>query len=110
MQIKEPKNSDKYYWTKHVFEKMKQYQISEQTVKRVIRSPERVEQGIAPGTTAVMQSRGKKKKTEIWTMYVVDEKKNQTKVITAWRYPGISPVRDKIPIPQDIIDELSDLI
>lgn len=118
MEIKEPKNNDKYFWTKHVFEKMKQYQLSEQTVKRVIRSPERVEKGIAPGTTAAMQSRGKKKKTEIWIMYQEDkETRNQgikeskrLKIITAWRYPGVSPIRDEIPIPQEIIDEISDLL
>ena len=27
-------------------------------------------------------------------------------VITAWRYPGKSPVRDAIPIPEDIRQEL----
>jgi len=27
-------------------------------------------------------------------------------IITAWRYPGVSKVRNAIPIPQNIIDEL----
>jgi len=27
-------------------------------------------------------------------------------IITAWRYPGISPVRDEIPIPANILAEL----
>jgi hypothetical protein len=107
MQIKEPKNTEKYYWTKHVYEKMKQYQLSEQVIKRVIRSPQRVEPGIAPGTAAAMQTRGQKRKTEIWTMYIKDYKKDQIKIITAWRYPGVSPIRKDLPIPDDILEELN---
>ena len=121
MNIKQPKNSDRYYWTQHVYEKMKQYQISEQLVKRVVRHPERVEEGIAENTIAVMQTRGTKKKHEVWIMYQVaksnvkasadakvlaDTKMSKVCVITAWRYPGTSPKRLAIPIPQDIIDEL----
>ena len=32
--------------------------------------------------------------------------KKQIKIITAWRYPAISPKRDRIPIPDEIIREL----
>lgn len=121
MQIKEPKNTEKYLWTRHVFGKMRQYGISEQMVKRIIRSPERTEKGIAPGTTAVMQTRGQKKKHEVWVMYIAEgelknkttekqKNKNRIKIITTWRYPGISPVRDQIPIPADILEELNELV
>ena len=27
-------------------------------------------------------------------------------IITAWRYPGTSPVRDAVPIPDDVLSEL----
>jgi hypothetical protein len=117
--IKAPKNTDRYYWTQHVYEKMGQYQISEQMIKRVIRSPKRVEKGIAPKTIAVMQPRGKKKKHELWVMYQQTKLKfkdqdtkllNRIKIITAWRVPGISPIRETIPIPENILDELSDLL
>ncbi len=113
MQIKRPKNNEKYYWTDHVYGKMVQYGISEQTVRRIIRNPERVEEGIAEDTIAVMQTRGNKQSYELWVMYAspkISEKSNKLSkvtVITVWRYPGISPVRDIVPIPQDIVDELN---
>ncbi|KKT50592.1 MAG: hypothetical protein UW43_C0004G0024 [Candidatus Yanofskybacteria bacterium GW2011_GWA1_44_21] len=58
-----------------------------------------------PETIAVMQPAGTKQRPyEIWSMY---SKRGQKKIIiTAWRYPGISPIRDEIPIPADIISEL----
>ena len=28
------------------------------------------------------------------------------KIITAWRYPGISPIGEPIPIPDDILAEI----
>jgi len=34
----------------------------------------------------------------------------QKKIITAWRYPGVSPIQDKIPIPEDILEQVNDLI
>ncbi len=122
MQIKQPKNTSQYYWTNHVFNKMRQYAISEQMVKRIIRSPERTEKGIAPNTIAVMQQRGTKRKHEIWVMYQLASQanskfknqnaklRNQIKIITAWRYPGISPIRETIPIPQEILEELNGII
>ena len=107
MQFKKPKNNDKYYWTEHVCGKMIQYGISEQTVRRIIRNPERIEEGIAENTVASMQTRGNKAKYELWCMYQGSEKKKgQIKVITTWKYPGVSPTRASIPVPQDIIDEL----
>jgi hypothetical protein len=29
-------------------------------------------------------------------------------IITAWRYPGISPIREEIPIPAEILKELKE--
>lgn len=89
----------------HVTGKMMYYGISEGLIKRVIRAPKRMEEGIAPGTVAVMQPTGAKQQKEVWVMYQIlpDNKK---KVITAWRYPGVSPVRSAIPIPDDILAEL----
>lgn len=104
MQFKAPKNDAKYLWTMHVTRKMMYYGISEGLIRRVIKSPKRMEEGIAEGTVAVMQPTGAKHQKEVWVMYqVVGTKK---RVITAWRYPGVSPVRAQIPIPQDILAEL----
>jgi|SRR3989344_844884 len=113
--FKIPRSDNKYYWTSHVIRKMAFYGLSSDRVKRVIRNPQRVEDGVAENTIAVMMSGpNKKKPTEIWTMY---QQKNQNAkiknqnlgkkiIISAWRYPGISPVGKAIPIPQDILEEL----
>lgn len=152
--FKAPKNTDKYYWTRHSIGKMMQYGLSAQRAIRVIRSYQRIETGVAKNTVAVMQpvsvktdKDGKKKwSQEIWVMYqkrkapisksqfpiskqipnsniqIKNEEgkggvsslkfdllnKNQLKIISVWRYPGVSPKNN--PIPQDILDELDDLI
>jgi hypothetical protein len=95
--------AEKIVWTKHCQEKMRYYGLSEQRVKRVLRNPERKEEGIAPGTVALMQSSGSRKHpTEIWLMY---QRVGETiKIITAWRYPGKSPLGK--PIPDEIMEEL----
>ena len=110
--FKIPRNDDKYFWTNHVVRKMMFYGLSPDRVKRVLRSPKRSEKGVAENTIAVMQparpaggpSGAGKKPTEVWVMY---QKKGRKKIIiTAWRYPGISPIREQIPIPADILEEL----
>ena len=119
-----PKNDAKYHWTNHVGQKMLYYGLSPDRVKRVIRSPYRSEKGIAPDTIAVMQPSsakapaGKAWKEEIWVMYAEkksrpNEKQNfmgkKKVVITAWRYPGKSPIREAIPIPSNILEELKNI-
>jgi hypothetical protein len=126
MQLKIPKNSDKYFWTLHVIEKMRFYGLSEQKILGVIRRPKRKEEGIVKNTVAVMQpvspkidKNGKTVwKTEIWAMYQIKKNKKdlselqnllfkeQLKIISAWRYPGVSP--EKNPIPEDILREIEE--
>ncbi len=109
MNLNKPQNTDKMVWTKHSLEKMRFYNLSENRLKRVLRNLDRKEEGIAPETIAIMQRTGSKKHpTEIWLMYQNIGKK--IKIISAWRYPGISPVGKKIPIPQDILEELNKII
>jgi len=117
MQLKLPKDSEQLYWTKHAKEKMRQYQLSERRLKRVLRKPIRIEEGVAPNTVAIMQRAGPKKHpTEIWLMYQTEKIKNQKskikkmRIISACRYPGISPVREPPPIPDDVLSELANLI
>lgn len=120
MFFKPPKDNEKFSWTKHSFEKMKFYGLSAQRVTRVLRAPERVEEAVAPGCLAGMQTVGNKRKTEIWVMWknkIKNQKlkikikdlrsinNNQKLIITAWRYPGVSPKR-QVPIPEDILAEL----
>lgn len=100
------KDSEKYSWTWHVLEKMKYYKITPARVKRVIKYPERIEEGIVPETVAVMKKAGTKKYQEIWTMYKLEpyKGKQRIKIITAWRYRGKSPARD--PVPKEILEEV----
>lgn len=122
-----------YQFTRHAEYKMKQYGLSEQRVRSVIRNPKRREEGIVPKTVAVMQPVSMKKvdgkdvwKQEIWVMFKKQSTKNSEqrttsnkkvfcsplpahcslKIISAWRYPGISPKRN--PIPEEILRELEE--
>lgn len=121
MLIKQPKNNEKYYWTQHVYGKMQHYAISEQTVRRIIRNPELTIEGVAPNTIAVMQTRGNKQKYELWVMYqlaplannksqITNNKHKQIRVITTWKYPGISPKDKSVPIPEDILEEINEIL
>jgi len=101
--FKTPQNNNEIIWTKHAIEKMKYYQLSENQLKRLLRDAQRKEEGIAPGTIALMRPAGTKRPTEIWLMY--EETNGKKKIITTWRYPGISPLQN-LPIPEEIIDEL----
>lgn len=177
MQWKQPKNSDKYFWTAHVTEKMHYYGLSEQKVLGVIRNPKRIESSIVENTVAVMMPVGnitkgiakpkwgrpvfanahseeeiseEKKKEEswnqeIWVLYQTTSQnaKHRAKstnndsedaklqkqfkkfgtsekakklmklmpkkltIISAWRYPGVSPKNN--PIPEDILRELEEI-
>lgn len=112
-------------WTRHAEAKMAFYKLSKQRVMRVIHSPKRVEEGVAPKTVAMMQPtavrirtavvpakartqngirgkwendknylNGKPKESwsrEIWVM--VQDLGKQRKIISAWRYPGMTRPR-----------------
>ncbi len=121
MQFKVPKNTEKYEWTRHAVYKMKQYGLTAQRVLRVVKNPQRVEEGIVKNTIAVMQPASMSTKNgkrvwnrEIWAMYQIKRKMQSEKrktigaqgirLISAWRYPGVSSKRD--PIPEDILREL----
>ncbi len=106
MQFKPPKNDDKIIWTRHVVSKMRQYGLSETRLRYLLRHYQRLEKGIAPGTIAVMRSaETKKHPSEVWLMYQAVE--GRIKIITAWRYPGVSSEGEGVPIPEDIVKELT---
>jgi len=110
-----------FYWTDHAKLKMRQYRLSESRVKRILRFPKRLEVGVAPDTLAGMQPAGSKKHPyEIWVMWtnrksclpagrsqIANSKSKfnlgqKMKIISAWRYPGISPIHEPPPIPEDV--------
>jgi hypothetical protein len=100
-------------WTRHAQAKMAFYKLSEQRVVRVMHSPKRIEEGVAPRTVAMMQPASiktmaggstfankidetVKKETwsqEIWVM--VQDLGKQRKIISAWRYPGMTKPRSE---------------
>ncbi|MBI3631204.1 MAG: hypothetical protein HY221_02605 [Candidatus Sungbacteria bacterium] len=101
--------AERYVWTHHVRQKLRHYRLTESRVKRIIRRPARIEEGIVEGAVACMQPAGGRRYAEIWTLYVLSGTRNkQVKVISAWRYPGQSPKRD--PIPSDILKEIQLLV
>ncbi len=89
-------------WTHHARGKMRYYGLSEQRVRRVMHSPKRVEEGIAPKTVAMMQpgsatsdKRQATWKYEIWVM--IQDAGNKRKIISAWRYPGMTKPGASLP-------------
>lgn len=114
--------NQKIYWTEHAKAKMRFYKLSEQRIKRVLNSPKRTEEGIAPNTAAMMQpaliktiSAGKHDSTskhfwnqEIWVMVQKKNKTPKIKVISAWRYPGMTKPGDSLP--EEILNELRMII
>lgn len=117
MRFKIPKDTQDLAWTKHVVQKMMFYGLSATKVKSVLSRYDRMEQGIADNTTAVMKKAkprtelrsctgagSEKNPQEIWVMYQDKDKKRV--VITAWRYPGVSKPKERIPIPEGIAAEL----
>jgi len=53
-------------------------------------------------------SKPKKAPGEIWIMY--KDKREERKIISAWRYPGISKPGEEIPVPDDIRDEILKIV
>lgn len=94
-------------FTHHAHEKMAFYRLSEQRVKRVINAPKRIEEGVAPKTVAMMAPSSTKRigpqggavQKETWTQEIwvmVQDVAGARKVISAWRYPGVTKPRDDI--------------
>jgi hypothetical protein len=126
------KDFKKFFWTQHSQIKMRQYGLSKQKLLGILHRPERREKGIVPGTSAVMRTNKIFKKTtpllkgkiqpdfakasawqrkapgEIWIMYkdIKISSAPTRKIISAWRYPGISKPGEEIPIPEDIKNEI----
>jgi len=116
MLLKKPENTEQTYWTKHSKVKMGQYNLSQKRVLRILRKPNRIEEGIAPGTIAAMQITGTKKHpTEAWMMYQivmskVKSQKSKVRIISAWRYPGRTAEGQRPVIPPDTLEELEKMI
>lgn len=96
-------------WTLHARAKMGFYKLSQARVRRVLHAPKRVEEGVAPKTVAMMQpaaltaqgGRAGANKEERWTQEIwvmVQDKGRERKVISAWRYPGVTKPRSAATI------------
>ena len=97
------------HWTFHSRAKMRRYGLSEARVRRILHTPGRIEEGIAPKTTAMMQRTGSAAHpSELWVMVeVVTPKRggdsdrsvgNTIKVISAWRYPGVTKPKSAVAL------------
>jgi hypothetical protein len=119
----------KFHWTDHSKIKMKQYGLSKQKIMGILRNPERKEKAIVPGLVAVMKTNkvyfsqkqitlkqawknpkmnSQKAPGEIWVMFK-DTKINLgsiRKIISAWRYPGVTIPGEQALVPEDIKREL----
>ncbi|OGZ84719.1 MAG: hypothetical protein A2599_03700 [Candidatus Staskawiczbacteria bacterium RIFOXYD1_FULL_39_28] len=126
----------KIVWTDHSKIKMKQYGLSVSKLLQILRKPERKEKAIVPGLIAVMRTNKKfvnKTKPlikgvwqkpapapgEIWIMYKDIKRQGEhpstdsgqaRKIISAWRYPGVTKPGEETPIPEDIRQELENNI
>ena len=101
--MKNFKKPKEFFWTNHAQRKMRFYRLSESRVKRVMHTPKRVEQGIAPDTAAMMQRAGTSKHPyEIWVM--VQDTDKRRKIISAWRYPGTTKPGEALP--EEILREM----
>jgi hypothetical protein len=90
-------------WTHHANAKMMFYRLSKQRVLRVIHTPRRIEEGVAPKTVAMMQPAsvktvtGKSKESwsqEIWVM--IQDIGKERRIVSAWRYPGMTKPRSEL--------------
>ena len=113
--MREIKNTAEVEWTAHAKAKLILYGISLQKVKQVLRAPMRVEEGVAPETTAMMLPYGSPTKDgrlpyrgEIWVMVrKLKTLNSKLKIISVWRYPGKSSERGPVPIPDEIRQEIA---
>jgi hypothetical protein len=97
-------------WTLHARAKMNHYRLTPSRVRHVMHSPKRGEEGVAPRTVAMMQpasikttgarvggrAGGAGAKQESWTQEIwvmVQDAKDGRRVISAWRYPGVTKPR-----------------
>jgi hypothetical protein len=108
--LKKPK---KLQWTAHAQAKMRQYGLSQSRLQRVMHTPARVEEGIAPDTVAMMQPAslkiidGKRGwNQEIWVMFA--DAPDVRRIVSAWRYPGQTKLGT--PLPPEILRELRALL
>lgn len=91
------------HFTSHSKFKMRQYGLSESRVKRVMHTPKRIEEGIAPKTVAMMQRAGSEKHPyEIWIM--ISDKAGKRNIVSAWRYPGITKPGQSLP--EEVLREI----
>jgi len=110
------KKQKPFHWTSHAKSKMMFYRLSESRIRRALHSPNRIEEGIAPDTIAIMQpltikgkmENGKRKEVwsqEIWVM--IEETKKERRIISVWRYPGMTKAGE--PLPEEILRGITEL-
>jgi hypothetical protein len=106
MYFPEIKDCRNYLWTSHSKRKLFQYGLGPGLIKRVIRHPDRKEEGIAKNTVAVMKDKSTKAiKKEVWVMYQIV--KGKKRIISAWIYPGKTEPGAEIYVPDEVWEEIT---
>jgi len=106
MQFHEPKDCRNYLWTFHSKRKLFQYGFGPGLIKRVIRYPDRKEEGVAENTVAVMKDKSTKStKKEVWVMY--QNVKRKKRIISVWIYLGKTKPETEIFVPDEVWEELT---
>ena len=96
-------------WTRHARAKMAFYGLSRQRVLRVLHTPRRIEDGVAPKTVAMMQPTSVKTtagkpgvgdgpRREVWSQEIwvmIQDLGRDRKIVSAWRYPGMTKPRSR---------------
>lgn len=104
-------------WTAHAKFKMKYYGLSESRVKSVLRNPERIEEGIAENTVAMMKiNKTSNRPYEIWVMVTRASIQNSKlkiqnspmRVVSAWKYPG--QTKPGSPLPRAVLREMEEAV
>ena len=106
MNFIEPKNCRNYLWTSHSKRKLFQYGLTPNGVKRIIKNPDRKEEGIAEKTVAVMKDKSTKSmQKEVWAMYQMI--KGKKRIISTWIYPGKTEPGAEIYVPDEVWEEIT---
>ena len=108
--MKLPKDSDRLVWTQHIKRKMLFYGISASQIRSILRKADRIEKSIVKGLFVSMKENHKKnRQEELWLMYqvFVVAGLSKIKLISVWRYPGITEKGEEIKIPEEVLLDIS---
>lgn len=91
---------------------MRFHGLSESRVRRALRAPSRVEEGIAPASVAFVHISPPSARSEVWVLALrfsgveVSGRRSALRILSAWRYPGRT--KPGTPLPDSILAEVAE--